>query len=227
MLNKTEMWILLEGKLLIFLQYAGVQAAMTLKSRAVRRLNVILCSNQLSLKAPACSRSLGLRELWSCILMSPESFNFAKKLHFRFTALWRAVVNLSVVSAGWSEVKVSSSVSQGLDQMTSWGVFQPALFHDSAVRRDACSTRAAQSKSCLILVKEAWKVVKEKVLKYIGYCADVGDLPRGACLLNQRRNRVTGHRQTSCVKHQHVPMNSLYGFGSYRLSSPGPWFCEC
>lgn len=117
---------------------------MTLKSRAVRSLNVILCSNQLSLKASACPPSLGLCELWSCILMSPASFNFAKKLHFRFTALSRAVVNLSVVSAWWSEVKVSSSVSQGLDQMTSWGVFQPALFHDSAVRRDACSTRAVK-----------------------------------------------------------------------------------
>lgn len=70
MLNKIGMWILLEGKLLNFLQYAGIQAAMTLKSRAVGSLNVILCSNQLSLKASEHPPSLGLREQWSCILTS-------------------------------------------------------------------------------------------------------------------------------------------------------------
>lgn len=39
------MQILLEGKLLNFLQYASIQAALTLKPRTVRSLNVVVCPN--------------------------------------------------------------------------------------------------------------------------------------------------------------------------------------
>lgn len=138
------MQVLLEDELLNFLQYGSTQAAMTLKSRAVRSLNMIVCPNSVLFESTWMPTFFGLWELLSCILTSQESFNFVKKLYFRFTALSRAVVNLSVIPVGWSEVKVSSSLSQGLDQMTSWGVFQPTLFYDYAARQDACSMVAAQ-----------------------------------------------------------------------------------
>lgn len=46
-LNKIEMLILLEGKLLNFMQCGCIQAAMTLKSRAVRALTCLCAQVQL------------------------------------------------------------------------------------------------------------------------------------------------------------------------------------
>lgn len=147
-----------------------------------------MCPNSvISWKRERCP-SLALCKVQSCILKSWESLSFVRKLCFRLTALSRAAVNLSIITVGWPEVKVSSSQSRGLEQMTSWGVSQPTLCSGYAARQNACSGPV----SCAIQIrwqvfKENLRVVKAKMLKQVVLDTMETSVPWGLHVLSQHR----------------------------------------
>lgn len=220
-LNSKRSWSadFSRGKLLNFLQYGTNQAAVSLKSRTDEGLTQLCARIQLSSKNIWMPPFLGLWELQSCVLMS-WVFSFVKKLYFRCTALSRAVVNLSVISVGWSEVKVSSSLNQGLAQMTSWGVFQPMLHCDYPARQGTCSRAAAQSNHTASVQRsfEGGGGQGVKVL-YWKVCSHWQQLLPWAALLNKQSRNI------SCLECMNLWVQALYEFGSCQMTSSGP--CSC